>query len=402
MVFAAKFGGCKKMASMEEDLECCPLCMEELDLTDKTLQACQCGYQVCLWCWHQIKTECNGRCPACRTPYSEQAKPKASLNPEEVVHRVKSRKQVSKRNSATSSSSNKSGQIAASRRHLTNIRVVQRNLVYLIGLPLSFADETRLKSKECFGQYGRIIKVVVNKSHVSDRSNPTASVYVTFYKPADAQQAIDVLDGYVLDGRMIRASFGTTKYCNFFLRNMSCTNPECLYLHALGREEDSFTKEEMQAGKVSFKDTQPNGLVIPSGMTFPSVVVVPKEKEQEQEPTTRASFEMSIHDPIVQDTTTSLTPIASPPTSASANGNDEIFGGGLNWTSPSDVDETLANLLGVQLTGDLIARERRATESRFAFAQQDLLQQILPNVKISFDQDRRQLADDPAILEFRN
>jgi CCR4-NOT transcription complex subunit 4 len=30
----------------EEENDCCPLCMEELDLTDKTFTACPCGYQV--------------------------------------------------------------------------------------------------------------------------------------------------------------------------------------------------------------------------------------------------------------------------------------------------------------------------------------------------------------------
>ncbi|RQM25963.1 hypothetical protein B5M09_009443, partial [Aphanomyces astaci] len=55
-----------------------------------------------------------------------------------------------------------------------------------------------------------------------------------------------------------RASFGTTKYCNFFLRNLSCNNPECLYLHELGETDDSFTKEEMQtAGKGCFRDIAP-------------------------------------------------------------------------------------------------------------------------------------------------
>lgn len=43
-----------------------------------------------------------------------------------------------------------------------------------------------------------------------------------------------------------RATFGTTKYCSFFLRNVTCNNPGCLYLHALARESDCFTKEDLQ------------------------------------------------------------------------------------------------------------------------------------------------------------
>lgn len=43
-----------------------------------------------------------------------------------------------------------------------------------------------------------------------------------------------------------RASYGTTKYCNSFLRYLPCNNPECLFLHEVGNEDDSFTKEEIQ------------------------------------------------------------------------------------------------------------------------------------------------------------
>ena len=51
---------------------------------------------------------------------------------------------------------------------------------------------------------------------------------------------------YWLEGRQLRSNFGTTKYCAIYLRNLPCSNPDCLYLHELGEEEDRFTKEEIQ------------------------------------------------------------------------------------------------------------------------------------------------------------
>lgn len=36
----------------------------------------------------------------------------------------------------------------------------------------------------------------------------------------------------------MRASFGTTKYCNFFLKNTECPNKECLYLHSLANDNN--------------------------------------------------------------------------------------------------------------------------------------------------------------------
>ncbi|TMW63024.1 hypothetical protein Poli38472_005642 [Pythium oligandrum] len=253
----------------EEENECCPLCMEELDLTDKTFNACPCGYQVCLWCWHQIKNEYNALCPACRAPYAELTKQKAPLDREDVLRRTKQRKQKEKSERRTASQSKIP---SVNRKNLANVRVMQRNLVYVIGLPQQFADEDILRSNECFGQYGKIIKAVVNKSHLnSDRANATASAYITFSNKDDALSCIIAIDGYYIDGCLLRASFGTTKYCNFFLRSLQCNNPDCLYLHELGDQDDSFTKEEMQtalhSGKAAFRDLTANE--VRAGPRFP-------------------------------------------------------------------------------------------------------------------------------------
>lgn len=55
----------------------CPLCAEEMDLTDQQLKPCNCGYEICVWCWNHImemaeKDGTEGRCPACRTAYDKE------------------------------------------------------------------------------------------------------------------------------------------------------------------------------------------------------------------------------------------------------------------------------------------------------------------------------------------
>lgn len=54
--------------------EPCPLCLEDLDATDKATNLCACGYSVCLWCFHRImedaaKEHLTARCPNCRSIY---------------------------------------------------------------------------------------------------------------------------------------------------------------------------------------------------------------------------------------------------------------------------------------------------------------------------------------------
>jgi hypothetical protein len=45
-----------------------------------------------------------------------------------------------------------------------------------------------------------------------------------------------------------RASYGTTKYCSYWLRGLVDPNPDCLFLHDVADEADSFSKEDMMAG----------------------------------------------------------------------------------------------------------------------------------------------------------
>ncbi len=49
-----------------------PLCIEEFDLSDRNFRPCPCGYQVCQFCFNNIKENMNGLCPACRRPYDEK------------------------------------------------------------------------------------------------------------------------------------------------------------------------------------------------------------------------------------------------------------------------------------------------------------------------------------------
>ena len=49
----------------------CPLCCEPFDATDLAFTPCPCGYKVCVWCYHRLKDDTDGQCPACRQRYRE-------------------------------------------------------------------------------------------------------------------------------------------------------------------------------------------------------------------------------------------------------------------------------------------------------------------------------------------
>ncbi|KAI8607170.1 hypothetical protein BC830DRAFT_1175616, partial [Chytriomyces sp. MP71] len=71
-------------------------------------------------------------------------------------------------------------------------------------------------------------------------------VFVFYNKKEDAIRAIEAVDGTVFDGnKLLRATHGTTKYCQFFLKNQPCQHAVCQYLHEPAEEADTYAKEEL-------------------------------------------------------------------------------------------------------------------------------------------------------------
>ncbi|KAH7927074.1 hypothetical protein BV22DRAFT_306086 [Leucogyrophana mollusca] len=235
-----------------EDADC-PLCLEELDIADLNFKPCVCGYQICRFCWHHIKQNLNGRCPACRREYTDEAVQFKAIAKEDHKRLTQQKKQREKERKELD---------ALGRRHLANVRVVQRNVVYVVGIGPRFAKEElipTLRSSEYFGQYGKISKILLVKRTSSGGGSPVVGLYITYHRREDAARCISAVDGTPSPGggrEVMRASYGTTKYCMAFLRGASCSDHGCMNLHEWGDEKDCFTKEDLTTLKHTMKDTE--------------------------------------------------------------------------------------------------------------------------------------------------
>jgi hypothetical protein len=140
------------------------------------------------------------------------------------------------------------------RANLQRNRVIQRDLVYVIGIPKELATEENLGRYEYFGQYGDIKKIVVNTTsvHGSSYQRPTVSAYVTFVHEDDAWECLWALENFQMNGHQMKASFGTSKYCASFLSGQQCTKADCMYLHQEGAPGDSFSTEDIQTNSPKF------------------------------------------------------------------------------------------------------------------------------------------------------
>ena len=157
------------------------------------------------------------------------------------------------------------------RKHLAGLRVVQKNLVYVVGLNPKTREEDllqTLRGNQYFGQYGKIIKIVVSKAKETSAGTQTIGVYVTFARKEDAASCIAAVDGSQNGDRVLRfalglscmgiklteitrAQFGTTKYCSAYLRNEVCNNKGCMFLHETGDDNDSFSRQDLSSFNAS-------------------------------------------------------------------------------------------------------------------------------------------------------
>lgn len=143
-----------------------------------------------------------------------------------------------------------------------DVRVVQKNLVYVTGLTPTIREDELLRTlrkPEFFGQYGTIQKISISNRKSSDGQNQSLGVYVTFEKDEEAARCIGAVNNSPNGDRILRAQLGTTKYCSAWLRHEQCTNRQCMFLHELGDEEDSYTRQDLSSmNSISTQRPLPN------------------------------------------------------------------------------------------------------------------------------------------------
>ncbi|RPA96621.1 hypothetical protein L873DRAFT_1693773 [Choiromyces venosus 120613-1] len=253
---------------IDDTEEFCPLCVEEFDIQDRNFRPCPCGYQICQFCYNNIKNNLNNLCPACRRPYDEKTIEWKVITAEEIrADQNKKNRQLSEKRKLEAQ---KREIDALNRKHLSGLRVIQKNLVYVTGLNPRIPEEDllqTLRGKSYFGQYGKIIKIV------------------------DAEVCIDAVDGSQNGDRTLRATYGTTKYCSAYLRNEACPNRNCMFLHEPGEEADSYDRQQMSTFTVRQQEGAPSQALPPQHQS--SVAAATPTHQVHPPPTQQQSAQMA-------------------------------------------------------------------------------------------------------------
>ncbi|KAJ3036836.1 transcriptional repressor general negative regulator of transcription subunit 4, partial [Rhizophlyctis rosea] len=207
----------------------------------------------------------------------------------------------------------------AAKRHMQNARVVQKTLVYVLNLPLKVITDEILRTPEWFGQFGKIVRITLGRRgnvYTPVLANlPNTGVYVQFAKEQVAERAIYAIDGTVCDGKVLKATYGATKYCAYYLKNQPCPNSSngtCFNLHEQGEDADIFAKDELNRMHMRERSMRPS--------PFPSTSTKKEESEERALPAT-ASWAKPIARPQSSISRSTSSDANFPPVSASAATN---------------------------------------------------------------------------------
>ena len=168
---------------------------------------------------------------------------------------------------------------------LSKIRIIKKDLVHVHGFPSSLADTEKLSQIEYFGQYGSIQKILLSSKTNSETNKKTFSIYITYSNEREASFAILAVDSLLIEGKLIRAFFGTTKYCNYFLNNSPCPNEDkCMFLHKLVRDKDIIIdsntvfsyNEHLNLAKKIIQFSNPKTKLIAMNLIKPNKTIFPK------------------------------------------------------------------------------------------------------------------------------
>lgn len=230
----------------------------------------------------------NGLCPACRRPYNDKDIEYKVVTPEETAaHKARQAQKQKKTQAALQKERQRAEADTLSRKHLAGLRVVQKNLVYVTGLSPHHHEDAlmqTLRGNDYFGQYGKIIKIVVSK--LKDRTD-AVGVYVTYERKEDAANCIAAVDGSKNGDKTLRAQFGTTKYCSAYLRGDTCMNRNCMFLHEPGEANESYSRADLSA--LNAGSTQHGGQRQPPPQSQQPVAAQPMAQQSSDRPSSPAA-----------------------------------------------------------------------------------------------------------------
>eukprot|EP01084_Bolivina_argentea_P258990 436844_1 len=123
---------------------------------------------------------------------------------------------------------------------LSQISIRNRKVCAVEGLP-AFTNESLLRDTKWYGQFKGIVEISIHKSR------HRVKAFITFDNTQNALKAINFSNTAEFDdGRQLKATFGMTYYCRYFLSQQKCMTINCRYIHKWVATQDVITDKDVR------------------------------------------------------------------------------------------------------------------------------------------------------------
>ena len=138
---------------------------------------------------------------------------------------------------------------------LRNTRIIQRNVIYVIGIQKKYATVEILSSHKYFGQYGKIQNITIQQTPYFIKHDKVTyhSAYITYTTNISACLAIICIESKkVKNHERMSSSYAATRYCKSYLFNHTCKFKECTFYHTKAPNEDCILRFNELKNKTVF------------------------------------------------------------------------------------------------------------------------------------------------------
>ena len=161
-----------------------------------------------------------------------------------------------------------------SHEELLRVRMFQRTICYVVGLPQSESTRSILGNERWFGRFGRIRDITITDNAKHRR----CSAHIKFFNEPAATSAVEAMDGWTLDdGQVLTANFGTQRYCPHFIQCSKCLNTRCPFRHSWCRLQDVMYRTVKASTKKVSRSSRKLARALPSRLPPPQFTTPRKE-----------------------------------------------------------------------------------------------------------------------------
>lgn len=230
------------------------ICSNDLSEEEKLFHPCECNFKYCFYCFkdlfERLSGNRQGKCPQCTKP---------------LIARILVPTQ-------------KSLSLPTDKLKLRNVRIINRESLYVKHVPCSLSVET-LRSPDFCAKYGEIKNISLDLKYFQDDPPETYRIFLHYSSKLSAAKAVLALNGFQISNSRLVSEYMVSNFCGNFLENRPCRNRACKFLHDYPSDPDWFYFKDLSKIDLS-KPKNVEKFEVSDAKGFPNIQLTLKQSQE--------------------------------------------------------------------------------------------------------------------------